>query len=58
VPEGVGGRRDPDRARYDATLQGYILNLSTKYLSGGTWKLVFSVNGQSDPSYAVSFDLK
>jgi hypothetical protein len=53
------GNSNPDSDfRYDATLQGYVFNLSTKNLRAGTWKLMFSVNGQADPSYAVLFDIK
>jgi hypothetical protein len=53
------GSSNPDSDfRYDATLQGYILNLSTKNLGAGTWQLTFSVNGLTDPSYAVTFVLQ
>jgi len=39
-------------------MPGYIFNLSTKDLSTGTWKLWFTVNGQSDPTYSVTFDVR
>jgi hypothetical protein len=53
------GSSNPDSDfRYDATLQGYILNLSTRNLGAGAWQLTFSVNGQTDPSYTVTFVLR
>jgi hypothetical protein len=44
--------------RYDATLQGYLFNLKTTGLASGTWCLTFTVNGQSDPSYQLTFNVK
>jgi PKD domain-containing protein len=53
------GSANPDNDfRYDSSLQGYVFNLSTMDLTTGTWKLSFTVNGQSDASYCVTFDLK
>ena len=53
------GSANPDSDfRFDSGLQGYIFNLSTRDLSTGTWKLSFTVNGQSDPSYSVTFDVR
>jgi len=58
-----GSANSPDmNFRYDATLGGpgggYIFNLSTKGLPTGTWKVTFTVNGASDTSYFVKFDVK
>ena len=52
------GNANPDNDfRYDATLNGYIFNLSTKGLATGTWLLNFNVSG--DPiSHSVQFDVK
>jgi hypothetical protein len=52
------GNANPDAGfRYDATLNGYIFNLSTKGLATGTWILRFTVPG--DPvSHAVQFDVR
>lgn len=44
--------------RYDAELAGHVYNLSTKGLSAGTWELSFTVDGRSDPTYALRFDLR
>ena len=52
------GNANPDSAfRFDATLNGYIFNLSTKGLTTGTWALNFSIPGDS-VSHAVQFDVK
>ena len=73
TPEDSGYANSPDNNfHYDGTLGpsgGYIFNLSTKSpspamgagttaLSTGTWKLIFKVDGVSDPSYYVTFDIK
>ena len=52
------GSGDPDSTfRYDAALEGYIYNLSTKGLTQGTWKQYFTVVG--DPvEHSVSFDVQ
>jgi hypothetical protein len=42
--------------RYDASLGGYIYNLSTKGLSSGTWVLSFTVAGDPLP-HQVQFDV-
>ena len=43
--------------RYDASLPGYIYNLSTKGLATGTWALNFTIPG--DPtSHSVQFDVR
>jgi hypothetical protein len=56
------GNANPDNDfRYSADLGGdggYIFNLSTKGLGSGTWKLNFTVDGQSHASYAVYFAIK
>jgi hypothetical protein len=53
------GNANPDSDfRFDSTLPGYIFNLSTKNLTAGTWTLSFTVNGQSDASYFVTFDVR
>ena len=52
------GNANPDSAfRYDATLQGYAFNLSTKNLAPGTWELRFRVAGGTR-EYAVTFDVR
>ncbi len=60
VVDDSGAANSPDmNFRYDATLNGYIFNLSTKGLTTGTWVVTFTVNGVSDPSYYyVHFDVK
>jgi len=52
------GNANPDsNFRYDASLAGYIFNLSTKPLSTGTWVLSFTVG--ADPTVQhVQFDVK
>jgi hypothetical protein len=49
---------NPDAGfRYDATLNGYIYNLSTKGLATGTWVLSFTIPG--DPvTHTVQFDVR
>jgi hypothetical protein len=51
-----GQANSPDNNfRYDADLNGYIFNLSTKGLSSGTWKLSVNVFGGTLP---LQFDIK
>jgi hypothetical protein len=52
------GSANPDSAfRFDAALNGYIYNLSTRGLATGTWVLSFTVPG--DPvNHAVQFDVR
>jgi hypothetical protein len=61
-PDGVltdpGNANADNNFRYDATLQGYIYNLKTTGLASGTWCLTFTVNGQSDSSYQLIFNVK
>ena len=58
VPAEDSGNANPDRAfRYDASLDGYIYNLSTKGLTTGTWALTFTVNGDPVP-HQVTFDVR
>ncbi|HEX9076038.1 MAG TPA: hypothetical protein VF932_09675 [Anaerolineae bacterium] len=60
APLGVDspGSANPDNNfRYDATLQGYIFNLSTKNLAAGTWQMQFKVSGDAN-TYIVQFDLR
>lgn len=52
------GNANPDNDfRYDASLEGYIYNLTTRGLSSGTWELRFTVSGQP-ATYAVLFDIR
>ena len=52
------GNANPDaNFRYDATLGGYIFNLSTRNLAPGTWELRFTIGGDSVP-YAIRFSLR
>lgn len=53
--EDSGQANPDDNFRYDAGLQGYIFNLSTKGLASGTWTLTFTVGGVS---YTVNFGVK
>jgi hypothetical protein len=63
-----GAANSPDmNFRYDPTLGGtggYIFNLSTKGLTTGTWRVIFTVNGFPNPVdllnplYFVKFDVK
>ena len=56
VPAADAGNANPDaNFRYDAELDGYIYNMSTRGLSTGTWRLTVTVDGASHPVY---FDLK
>jgi hypothetical protein len=53
------GNANPDSDfRFDIGLQGYIFNLSTRNLSTGTWTLSFTVNGQVDTSYVLTFEVR
>ena len=54
----IAGKSPDSNFRYVATLQGYIFNLKTTGLASGTWCLTFTVNGQSDPSYQLIFNVK
>jgi hypothetical protein len=57
VLDDSGSANSPDmNFRYDATLNGYIFNLSTKGFTTGTWKVTFTVNNAG--SYFVQFDVK
>ena len=61
VVEDSGNANPEDDFRYDASLGetgGYIYNLSTKGLATGTYQLAFSVDGNTFPSYIVSFDVR
>ncbi len=46
--EDSGNANPDDNFRYDPTLPGYIFNLSTKPLGGGTWRLNFRTS--NDPA--------
>jgi Tol biopolymer transport system component len=56
-PESPGQANADSIFRYDATLGGYIFNLSTAGLTTGTWELQFRVSGES-AVYAVKFDVR
>ncbi|CAA9541807.1 MAG: hypothetical protein AVDCRST_MAG73-2011 [uncultured Thermomicrobiales bacterium] len=57
VPD--AGNANPDQDfRYAADLGGYIYNLKTTGLGSGTWVVTFTVNGEADPSYFVTFDVR
>ncbi len=52
------GNADPDtNFRYDATLGGYVFNLSSKNLAPGTWELHFLVGSDKSP-YSIRFSLR
>ena len=52
------GNANPDLDfRYDASLGGYIFNLSTKGIQTGTYNLNFTVGSDPTP-YSVSFAVK
>jgi len=57
-PATDAGNANPDNNfRYDASMGGYIYNLSTKGLGTGTWVLSFTVVG--DPvAHSVQFDVQ
>ena len=56
--EEIGSANTPDNNfRYDATLAGFIFNLSTKGLTSGTWVLSFTVGADPTPK-TVRFDIK
>lgn len=57
IVESAGVANPDSDFRYDATLSGYIYNLSTKNLSVGTWELQFTV-GNDAATYRVVFDLR
>jgi hypothetical protein len=53
------GNANPDsNFRYDASLGGYIFNKSTKGLTSGTYTVSFTVGGDSEAGYKLSFDVK
>jgi hypothetical protein len=57
------GNANPDfDFRYDASLGGYIYNLSTKNLAVGTWRLTFTAldraGGASTQTYTTDFQVK
>ncbi len=57
VVEDSGNANPDNNFRYDENLLGYIYNLSTRDLSGGTWVLSFTVS--DDPTlHSVQFDIK
>lgn len=56
-PDSPGQANADSIFRYDATLGGYIFNLSTAGLTTGTWELQFRVSGES-AVYGVRFDVK
>lgn len=57
VPD--AGNANPDQNfRYAADLGGYIYNFKTTGLGSGTWVVTFTVNGEVDPSYYVTFDVR
>ena len=52
------GNANPDGAfRYDASLAGYVFNLSTRGLGTGTYNLNFTAGGDSD-AHKVQFEVK
>jgi len=59
-PEDSGNANPDSNFRYDAALQGYIFNLSTKGLGSGTWELSFSAAGDPAPvgTHGVRFGIK
>ena len=48
IPEDAGNANPDGNFRYDAGLAGYIFNLKTTGLAGGTWELRFRIAG--DPT--------
>ncbi len=62
VIDDAGASNSPDNDfRYDAALGGtggYIFNLKTTGLLTGTYTLTFTIDGVSDPTYAVQFDVR
>ena len=52
------GNSNPDsNFRYDATLAGYVFNLSTKDLAAGAWELRFMAGPDASP-YSIRFNLR
>jgi len=52
------GNSNPDsNFRYDATLAGYVFNLSTKDLAAGAWELHFMAGPDASP-YSIRFNLR
>jgi len=57
VPDDSGNANPDNMFRYDAGLQGYAFNLSTKGYLTGTYELAFTVSG--DPvTHSVQFGLR
>jgi len=57
VPEDPGNANPDGNFRYDAGLPGYIYNLKTTGLAGGTWELRFRVAG--DPTeHGAGFQIR
>lgn len=55
---GAANSSPPNDFRYRPARAGYIFNLSTKGLSQDTWELVFTVDGEADPTYVVRFQIR
>ncbi len=55
--EDAGNANPEGNFRYDAGLQGYVFNLSTKGLAVGTWELLFTVGGDAG-TYRLTFSLR
>lgn len=54
-PKAAGNANPSGVFRYDAELAGYIYNLKTTGLSGGTWELAFTVAGSDGVPYTAGF---
>ena len=57
APDSPGEANADGVFRYDATLGGYVFNLSTTGLTTGTWELQFRVSGEA-AVYGIRFDVK
>lgn len=55
--ESAGQANSDGVFRYDASLRGYIFNLSTAGLTTGTWELRFRVSGDN-AVYGIKFDVR
>jgi hypothetical protein len=57
TPEDSGNANPDNVFRYDASIAGYIYNLSTKGYVGGTYALTFTASGDPTP-HSVHFQLR
>jgi hypothetical protein len=58
VAEDSGSANPDNNFRFAGGFYIYNLSLKSPGFGTGTWKMSFTVNGVSDPSYVLLFDVK